>query len=260
LLQSEAYTVSEVAYKSGFNSPSYFIASFHEYFGYPPGEARKRGFEREEENALPPVTSKNKQKRAARRTFIITSSVILFFSAIVYLVYALFLKSNSSYTGNLSINSEKSIALLPFVTLSNSIDDQYFIEGVIDEIYINLNKISELRVISRISAEKYINASKSVSEIAKKLDANYIVRGSGQKYSNTVRLRVQLIDALKDRQLWSKSYEVETKEIKDIFKLQSQVAQNIASELEATIAPEEKQLIEKNLTSSLTAYLFQERG
>jgi TolB-like protein len=53
---------------------------------------------------------------------------------------------------------------------------------VIDEIYINLNKISELRVISRISAEKYINASKSVSEIAKKLDANYIVRGSGQKY------------------------------------------------------------------------------
>jgi AraC-like DNA-binding protein len=57
LLQSEAYTVSEVAYKSGFNSPSYFIASFHEYFGYHPGEARKRGFEREEENALPPVTT-----------------------------------------------------------------------------------------------------------------------------------------------------------------------------------------------------------
>lgn len=260
LLHSEAYTISEVAYMSGFSSPSYFIARFHEYFGYPPGESRKRGFEREEENTLPPVTSKNKQKRASWRTFIITSSAILFLSAIVYLVYALFLRNNSFSTGNLSTKTEKSIALLPFVTLSNSTDDQYFIEGVIDEIYNNLDKISELRVISRISAEKYINTSKTSSEIGRKLGANYIIRGSGQKYGNLYRFRVQLIDALKDKQLCSNSYDVEIKEIREIFKLQSQVAQNIASELEATIAPEEKQRMENEPTSSLEAYLFYNRG
>jgi len=260
LMQQNAGTASDIAFKVGFGSPSYFNKCFHEYYGYPPGEFKKRGFEIEEEYILPPGTPKQKPKEANLRTFIYLSLAILFFASTAYLVYSFFLRNNSSDTGSLSLNSEKSIALLPFETLSNSIDDQYFIEGVIDEIYINLNKISELRVISRISAEKYINTSKSVTEIAKKLGANYIIRGSGQKYGNSFRFRVYLIDALKDRQLWSKSYEVETKDIKDIFKLQSQVAQNIASELEATIAPEEKQLIEKYLTTSLTAYFFYFRG
>jgi Flp pilus assembly protein TadD len=89
---------------------------------------------------------------------------------------------------------------------------------------------------------------------------NYIVEGSGQKYGNTIRLRVQLIDARHDKHLWAKSYENEIKETRDIFSIQSQVAQAIAGELKAIITPEEKKLIEKTPGTSLTAYDFYQRG
>jgi tetratricopeptide (TPR) repeat protein len=83
---------------------------------------------------------------------------------------------------------------------------------------------------------------------------NYIVEGSGQKYGNTFRLRVQLIMAAEERHLWAESYEDEINDANEFFNIQSHIAQSIASELKAAITPEEKQLIEKIPTSDLTAY------
>ena len=125
-------------------------------------------------------------------------------------------------------------------------ENTYFINGIMDEILNNLQKIKDFRVLSRTSTEQYRGSTKlTIPKIAKELDVNYIVEGSGQKYGNTFRLRVQLIAANNEKHLWGESYEQEIKETKDIFKIQSQVAQTIASELKATITPEEKQLIEK---------------
>ena len=130
----------------------------------------------------------------------------------------------------------------------------YFINGLMEEILNNLQKIKDLRVISRTSVEQYRNQTKPIPEIAKELGVNYIVEGSGQKYEDTLRLRVQLIKAGKERHLWGKSYQQDLPEVSAYFDIQSQIALEIATELNATITPQEKQLIEKLPTNNSEAY------
>jgi TolB-like protein len=150
---------------------------------------------------------------------------------------------------------EKSIAVLPFINDSPDQENTYFINGIMEEILNDLSKIKDLRVLSRNSVEQYRGATKpSTPDIAKKLGVNYIVEGSGQKYGNSYRLRVQLIEAKNDKHLWAESYEKEIRETKDIYGIQSEIAQSIASELKATITPEEKKLVEKVSTANLKAY------
>ena len=147
---------------------------------------------------------------------------------------------------------EKSIAVLPFKNDSPDTANTYFINGLMEDILNKLQKIKDLRVISRTSVEQFRNnTAKSIPDIAKELGVNYIVEGSGQKINNTIRLSVQLLRAAKESHLWGNSYE---KEIKDYFETQSQIAQSIASELGAVITPQEKQLIEKIPTDSVEAY------
>jgi TolB-like protein len=189
-----------------------------------------------------------------------TTAGILFLTAIVYLGYNnFFITAPADADGPIKIHG-KSIAVLPFNSLSDSSTTQDFIDGVMEEILTNLSRIHDLRVVSRTSVEQFRESTKSTSVIARKLDVDYIVEGSGQKYGNTFLLRVQLIEASTDKHIWANSYEEEIREIKGIFKIQSQIAHEIAAELHATITPEEKQLIDKIPTSSLTAYDFFLRG
>ena len=155
---------------------------------------------------------------------------------------------------------EKSIAVLPFRNDSSNDSTMYFINGLMEKILNNLQMIKELRVISRTSVEQYRNTNKTIPEIAKEQDVNYIVEGSGQKYGNTFSINIQLIKAAKENHLWGKSFEKEIKEIRDITSVQSEIAQSIAAELKARITPEEKQLIDKIPTTNLTAYDFYQRG
>jgi TolB-like protein/Flp pilus assembly protein TadD len=148
---------------------------------------------------------------------------------------------------------EKSIAVLPFINNSSDSTNQYFIDGTMEAILDKLCKIGDLTVISRTSVEQFRNTIEPIREIAKRLNVNYILEGSGQKYENNIRLDVQLIDATKDKHIWSYPYEGEAK---DIFKLESQIAELIAAELKAIITPEEKQRIEKKPTKNLDAYNF----
>jgi TolB-like protein len=150
---------------------------------------------------------------------------------------------------------EKSIAVLPFKNDSPDTAYTYFINGLMEDILNNLQKIKDMRVISRTSVEQFRNnTAKSIPDIAKELGVNYIVEGSGQKISNTIRLSVQLLRAAKESHLWGNSYEKEITNAKDIFVIQSHIAQSIASELGAVITPQEKQLIEKIPTDSQEAY------
>jgi TolB-like protein len=149
---------------------------------------------------------------------------------------------------------EKSIAVLPFINDSPDQENTYFINGVMEEILNNLQKIKDLRVISRTSAEIYRGHKKPIYEIAQELGVNYIVEGSGQKYGNSFRLRAQLIKAEHESHLWGKSFQSEINDVRDIFNIQIKTAESIANELRAVISPEEKKLIEKIPTKDITAY------
>jgi len=149
---------------------------------------------------------------------------------------------------------EKSIAVLPFINDSPDQENTYFINGVMEEILNNLQKIKALRVISRTSVEQYRESKKSVREIAEELGVNYIVEGSAQKYGSAFRLRAQLIMAAKETHLWGESFQRKITDVEDIFSIQTQIAESIAAALNAVISPEEKQLIEKLPTADLPAY------
>jgi TolB-like protein/Flp pilus assembly protein TadD len=156
---------------------------------------------------------------------------------------------------------EKSIAVLPFLNDSPDEENTYFINGIMDEILINLQTIKELRVISRTSVEKYRGPEKpSIPEIAKELGVNYIVEGSGQKYGNTISLRVQLLRAAKEGHLWGESYEQEINEVDDILSIQRQIAESIAKELKAVITPQEEDLIQQIPTNNPLAYDYYLKG
>ena len=152
------------------------------------------------------------------------------------------------------VRLEKSIAVLPFINDSPDQENTYFINGVMEEILNNLQRIKDLRVISRTSAEQYRGQKKPISEIAQELGVNYIVEGSGQKYGNSFRLRAQLIMAEHESHLWGESFQQKISEVEDIFNIQTKIAETIADELKAVITPEEKQLIEKVPTSNNEAY------
>lgn len=149
---------------------------------------------------------------------------------------------------------EKSIAVLPFINDSPDQENTYFINGVMEEILNNLQKIKDLRVISRTSVEQYRGQKKPIAEIAEELDVNYIVEGSAQKYGNAFRMRTQLIAADRETHLWGESFQQKITDVEDIFNIQSSIAESIAAELKAVIAPEEKKLIKKIPTTDLSAY------
>jgi adenylate cyclase len=187
--------------------------------------------------------------------------IATYFSAVIILALMTF-NFFSRRNLNTDISKlEKSIAVLPFINDSGSDSTTYFINGLMEEILNNLQKIKEFRVLSRTSTEQYKGSSIStVPEIAKKLGVNYIVEGSGQKFGNSYRLRVQLIAAKKEKHLWAESYQKEIRGTQDIFSTQSDIAQSIVSALKTSISPEEKRLIDKKTTTNLLAYDFYLRG
>jgi TolB-like protein/Tfp pilus assembly protein PilF len=152
---------------------------------------------------------------------------------------------------------EKAIAVMPFINDSPDEEKMYFINGTMEAIHDNLCKIGELRVVSRTSVEQYRNNLKPVQEIAGEMKVSYVLEGSGLKDDENIRLNIYLIDAVNDRQIWSDTY---VRKSSEIFSLQSEIAQLVAGEIQALISPREKELIDKEPTSSLTAYDLYQKG
>jgi TolB-like protein/Flp pilus assembly protein TadD len=147
--------------------------------------------------------------------------------------------------------SEKSIAVLPFESLSEDKADAYFADGIQDEILTRLSKISDLKVISRTSTQTYKNAPRNLREIAQQLGVSSILEGRIQKSADQVRVTVQLINAVNDSHLWAESYD---RKFSDIFQVESDVAQKIATTLEAKLTGREKSDIASVGTQNSQAY------
>jgi TolB-like protein/lipoprotein NlpI len=146
---------------------------------------------------------------------------------------------------------EKSIAVLPFKLLTNEPDKQYLADGMMDAILLHLQKFKDLRVMSRTSVEQYQGTTKTTRIIGQELGVEYLLEGSFQKVGDNVRLIVQLIKANEESHEWANEY---NRNWKDIFPVQSEVAEAIAKELKVVITPGEKQLLDKTPTANMAAY------
>lgn len=156
----------------------------------------------------------------------------------------------NSLKGNPSIN-QKSIAVLPFTDMSPDRDQEYFSDGIMEEILNHLVKIKDLQVTSRTSSMTYKGQNKRASQIAKELGVSSILEGSVRKAGDAIRITVQFIDGETDKHLWSETYDGT---LDSVFVMQSQIAQQIARELKAQISPELKERINTIPTQNMEAY------
>jgi len=146
---------------------------------------------------------------------------------------------------------EKSIAVLPFTNMSDDKDNEYFSDGITEDIITRLSQITGLKVIARTSVMRFKNSTESVKQIASDLGVSSILEGTVQKIGNKVRISAQLIDAGTDENLWADKYD---RELKDIFQVQSDVSEVIALHLNASLTELQKSRIEKKPTENLEAY------
>jgi TolB-like protein/lipoprotein NlpI len=141
--------------------------------------------------------------------------------------------------------------------MSDNKEDEYFSDGITDDIIAQLSKITDLKVISRTSIMQYKGISKNVRDIGKELDVATVLEGSVRRSGNQIRIVAQLIDANNEGHLWADTYD---KEMTQVFAIQSDVAQRIAAALEAKLSPTEKRRIEKKQTENTEAYQLYLKG
>ena len=149
------------------------------------------------------------------------------------------------------------IAILPFANWSPDPNDQYFADGITEEIISIVSGISGLSVISRTSAMSYKGTTKKLGEIGRELDVGSILEGSFRKAGNRIRITTQLIDVVGDKHLWAQNYD---KTLDDIFAVQSEIAEKVAAELKIRLVDSEKRVIEKKDTENTEAYTCFLRG
>lgn len=146
---------------------------------------------------------------------------------------------------------DKSVAVLPLVYLSENPDKEYLANGVLDAITGHLSIIEGLRVMPRTSVEQYRENKKSAKQIGEELGVSYLIEGSFLMVNDQAKITIQLVVAEEGKHIFFNEYD---RNYKDIFAVQSEVAQTIAREIEVAITPEEKKLIEKIPTGNITAY------
>ncbi len=247
LLLNGDLTIAEISYRVGFGSPTYFNNCFHEYFGVAPGELRNY----EPNNESEEQTVKSEPKKP-KRTKLLVSLIVGLFVLIPVLVFITINISASKET-----IKEKSIAVLSFKYLGNEADKQYLAHGMMDAILAHLSKIKDLRVISDTNVDQYKESNQTAGEIGKEENVAYLLEGSLQKNNDQVRLILQLIRTSDESHIWSDIFD---RDWKDIFSVQTEVAEAVAKQLKAVITPEEIQLIRKTPTTNLTAYNNYLRG
>jgi TolB-like protein len=144
-----------------------------------------------------------------------------------------------------------SIAVLPFDNMSDDPEQEYFSNGISDNLITDLSKVPNFLVISRNTSFGYKGKSLSIEQIAKELDVRYVLEGSVQKADNLVRINVQLIDGTTGHHLWAERYDGSTS---DIFALQDKITQKIATSLAVKLTDDEQQRIAQKGTTNIEAY------
>lgn len=198
-------------------------------------------------------SSEHQPRKSNKLLYYVLAGLVMIITAILIWQF-LPDKGEDSQSIEVRERMDKSIAVLPFRNDSPDQENEYFCNGMIEEILTNLQKIKDIRVKSRTSSEQYRNPDKDLMIIAKELDVAFILEGSVRKAGNDLRITAQLINGKTGDHLWADTYD--GKYTEEIFKFQSDIAIKIAEALNAIITPEEKQKISKVPTMNVTAYDF----
>ncbi len=226
LIQEDEYTASEIAYRVGFSSPSYFHKCFHDHFGITPGEFR-------EEKEEIPISNEIFQKpiRKLDSKLFKPALFLILFIVVFTISYLLIDKTKQS-----------SIAVLPFLDLSENKDQDYLTDGITEQITLELAKKKGIRVISRTSAMSFKGENILSSDIAKDLGVDYLLEGSILQDYDSIRVIVQLIEPFpREKHIWQNSY---NQKYENILNLVKGISTEIATEINIVVNPDEIEQIE----------------
>ena len=196
------------------------------------------------------------KQRAGFRTLLVAAIIFIGLGIPAIIFTPAILQSLRSSAGSdkgaSSSIPDKSIAVLPFENLSDDKQNAFFADGVQDEVLTNLAKVADLKVISRTSVAQYKGAAmRNLHDVGRALGVAHVLEGSVQRVANKVRVNAQLIDARNDAHLWAQTY---TRDLADVFGIQSEIAEAIAQQLQAHLSPDEKARIAKPSTTDPVAY------
>jgi AraC-like DNA-binding protein len=163
LLQQNAGNVSEIAFRVGFGSPAYFNKCFHEFFGFPPGKVKREAIKDIGEIAQVEIIESAEPNKTYPRRIVLHVTGILSLIVLLCLGYLLLSNKSISHKAGSSGGTWKSIAVMPFRNLTDSLSNQYFIDGIYEDVLADLSKIHDLRVLSGISAEQFRTSSRPTS-------------------------------------------------------------------------------------------------
>jgi TolB-like protein len=149
------------------------------------------------------------------------------------------------------VETEKSIVVLPFADVSPEKDQEYFCDGMTEEIITDLSHVHDLLVISRSSAMTFKGTKKTIPEIARAVNVRYVMEGSVRKAGNNLRITAQLIDAKNDAHIWAEKY---SGTLDDVFDIQERVSRSIADALKLRLTPDERRRMAERSISDVTAY------
>ncbi len=250
LLENNVATASEVAYRVGFNSPSYFNTVFKKRFGISPGKLRKGA-------VIPLEKNNNYQNRYFKKSN--HAKTVRMPIILLILMLTLTIAGGGLYfILHENKSNENSIAILPFDNLSPDKENQYFADGIVEDLINRLSIVNNLKVISRTSSEMFRNkGSKTIPEIAEVLGVNYIMEGSIQREDENIRIHVQLIDAHTDDHIFSRQY---NRKQSEFFRLQSDIAEKVVSEMAMYLTDRELSELHKNQTVNLKAFNYYHIG
>lgn len=179
-------------------------------------------------------------------------------------VYAIVFPWEKEEPSQRSTSSEKAdvldrlrVAVLPFSSITPDPSDEYFVDGMTEEVISTISNISGLAVISRTSSMQYKNASKKMQDIGRELNVGSVLEGSVRKAENRLRIAVQLIDVVTDRHIWADNYD---RDFEDVFAIQSDIARKVAESLEIRLLASEKKRIEKDRTGNAAAHTLYLKG
>ena len=239
LLEKDTATVSEIAYRVGFNSPSYFNKVFKTHYKVSPGNVRKG------------VIIKGDGLSKDQKRFIPWKVIIIIFIVLT-------IGGGLFYASKIVTTPERSIAVLPFNNLTGQAENAYFIDGMHDALIGELGRIVSLRVISRTSTLRYRESDMLLKDIAQELGVNTIVEGSILGAGDSLRILIQLIDVYpKERHLLANEYH---DKMQNVLTVQNSAVQDIAKKIKLKLSKTEEQRFKKNRTVNQESYKDYFRG